>query len=63
MSHNNFYSGVEVSLDTQNDLLDLTAQRLGNIPAKQVFGFEEVSNSGEYGISLMFTAFFQVHYC
>ncbi|XP_015747586.1 PREDICTED: pentatricopeptide repeat domain-containing protein 3, mitochondrial-like [Acropora digitifera] len=35
--------GVEVSLDTQNDLLDLTAQRLGNIPAKQVFGFEEVS--------------------
>lgn len=54
----NFYSGVEVSLDTQNDLLDLTAQRLGNIPAKQVFGFEEVSSNGEYGISV----FFQVHY-
>ena len=63
MSHNNFYSGVEVSLDTQNDLLDLTAQRLGNIPAKHVFGFEEVGNNGEYGISVVFTAFFQVHYC
>lgn len=39
--------GVEVSLDTQNDLLDLTAQRLGNIPAKQVFGFEEVSQESD----------------
>lgn len=28
--------GVEVSLDTQNELLDLAAQRLGNIPADTV---------------------------
>ncbi|XP_068745471.1 small ribosomal subunit protein mS39-like isoform X1 [Montipora capricornis] len=35
--------GIEVSLDSQNDLLDLAAQHLGNIPAKQVLAFGEVT--------------------
>ena len=29
-------SGVEVSLNTQNDLLDLAANQLGNIPVELV---------------------------
>ena len=35
--------GVEVSLDTQNELLDLSAQRLGNIPADIVLTPDQVS--------------------
>ena len=34
-----------MSLDTKNELLDLAAQRLGNIPAKHVLTPEGIENN------------------
>jgi len=39
--------GIEVSLDTQNDLLDLAAQHLGNIPAKLMLTSDETMDVEE----------------
>ena len=44
--------GVEVSLETQNDLLDLAAQRLGSMSAEQALEPVEVKGNAVFTYSI-----------